>query len=178
MLWFYKICSPFWRNFIYKNKNERVSFWLKVKMKSLSRVRLFATPWTVAYQAPLFYMICLPFWRNFIYKNGNERVSFWLKRVYKCLASEKSFLFSPVTERKNSCLCYLLVSWVSWRPEWSREKGKESQWGGKLDKELDVGYRTEKRCGVVVGHVAHHFSSKWNLYSFKLIAIWYHIPFS
>ena len=25
----------------------------KVKMKSLSRVRLFATPWTVAYQAPL-----------------------------------------------------------------------------------------------------------------------------
>ena len=26
---------------------------VKVKMKSLSRVRLFATPWTVAYQAPL-----------------------------------------------------------------------------------------------------------------------------
>ena len=24
----------------------------KVKLKSLSRVRLFATPWTVAYQAP------------------------------------------------------------------------------------------------------------------------------
>ena len=27
---------------------------MKVKVKSLSRVRLFATPWTVAYQAPLF----------------------------------------------------------------------------------------------------------------------------
>ena len=26
---------------------------MKVKVKSLSRVRLFATPWTVAYQAPL-----------------------------------------------------------------------------------------------------------------------------
>ena len=26
---------------------------LKVKVKSLSRVRLFATPWTIAYQAPL-----------------------------------------------------------------------------------------------------------------------------
>ena len=26
---------------------------LKVKVKSLSRVRLFATPWTVAYRAPL-----------------------------------------------------------------------------------------------------------------------------
>ena len=29
------------------------SVYLKVKVKSLSRVRLFATPWTVAYQAPL-----------------------------------------------------------------------------------------------------------------------------
>ena len=28
-------------------------FTLKVKVKSLSRVRLFATPWTVAHQAPL-----------------------------------------------------------------------------------------------------------------------------
>ena len=27
-------------------------FTVKVKVKSLSRVRLFATPWTVAYQAP------------------------------------------------------------------------------------------------------------------------------
>ena len=26
---------------------------MKVKVKSLSRVRLFATPWTVAHQAPL-----------------------------------------------------------------------------------------------------------------------------
>ena len=26
---------------------------VKVKVKSLSRVRLFATPWTVAYQAPI-----------------------------------------------------------------------------------------------------------------------------
>ena len=29
------------------------SFNVKVKVKSLSRVRLFATPWTIAYQAPL-----------------------------------------------------------------------------------------------------------------------------
>ena len=27
---------------------------MKVKVKSLSHVRLFATPWTVAYQVPLF----------------------------------------------------------------------------------------------------------------------------
>ena len=31
---------------------ERMSYPLKVKVKSLSRVRLFETPWTVAYQAP------------------------------------------------------------------------------------------------------------------------------
>ena len=30
-----------------------VHFFVKVKEKSLSRVRFFATPWTVAYQAPL-----------------------------------------------------------------------------------------------------------------------------
>ena len=28
--------------------------YMKVKVKSLSRVRLFVTPWSVAYQAPLF----------------------------------------------------------------------------------------------------------------------------
>ena len=34
-------------------KNSRVSSWkVKVKVKSLSHVRLFATPWTVALQAP------------------------------------------------------------------------------------------------------------------------------
>ena len=27
--------------------------WMKVKVKSLSHVRLFVTPWTVAYKAPL-----------------------------------------------------------------------------------------------------------------------------
>ena len=31
---------------------EHKNLFLRVKVKSLSRVRLFATPWTVAYQAP------------------------------------------------------------------------------------------------------------------------------
>ena len=37
------------------NHNQfKLKVWgLKVKVKSLSHVRLFATPWTVAYQAPL-----------------------------------------------------------------------------------------------------------------------------
>ena len=34
-------------------RNFHLSTPTKVKVKSLSRVRLFATPWTVAYQAPL-----------------------------------------------------------------------------------------------------------------------------
>ena len=34
-------------------KNSRVSSWkVKVKVKSLSHVRLFATPWPIAHQAP------------------------------------------------------------------------------------------------------------------------------
>ena len=35
-----------------KTENKKCKYW-KVKVKSLSRVRLFATPWTVAHQAPL-----------------------------------------------------------------------------------------------------------------------------
>ena len=35
-----------------KKYSDKTWKW-KVKVKSLSRVRLFATPWTVAYQAPL-----------------------------------------------------------------------------------------------------------------------------
>ena len=42
--------------FILQRKKQLIchnSFiWQKVKVKSLSRIRLFATPWTVAYQAP------------------------------------------------------------------------------------------------------------------------------
>ena len=33
-------------------KPEKTSAYGKVKMKSLSHVQLFATPWTIAYQAP------------------------------------------------------------------------------------------------------------------------------
>ena len=36
----------------YKALNSRKNDILKVKVKSLSRVHLFATPWTVAHQAP------------------------------------------------------------------------------------------------------------------------------
>ena len=51
-----------------KNTGEGCHFLLqcmKVKVKSLSRVRLFATPWTVAYQAPLSYATRL---KNIRYK--------------------------------------------------------------------------------------------------------------
>ena len=36
-----------------QNKDIDIKSTNKVKMKPLSRVRLFATPWTVAHQAPL-----------------------------------------------------------------------------------------------------------------------------
>ena len=38
--------------FFFGNINTLIYF-LKVKVKSLSRVRLFVTPWTVAHQVPL-----------------------------------------------------------------------------------------------------------------------------
>ena len=36
-----------------KEEKSKLQMKVKVKLKSLSRVRLFATPWSVAYQAPL-----------------------------------------------------------------------------------------------------------------------------
>ena len=33
-------------------RNQKNNIYMKVKVKSLSRVRLFVTSWTVAYQAP------------------------------------------------------------------------------------------------------------------------------
>ena len=38
--------------FMVQNRNYTNLINDKVKVKSLSRVRLFATPWTIAYQAP------------------------------------------------------------------------------------------------------------------------------
>ena len=39
---------------LYLHKGQKQRKLVYGKVKSLSRVRLFATPWTVAYQAPLF----------------------------------------------------------------------------------------------------------------------------
>ena len=47
-----KLIHPFYENtLICLEKQELISI-LNILVKSLSRVRLFATPWTVAYQAP------------------------------------------------------------------------------------------------------------------------------
>ena len=35
-----------------EERKQSITVWSKVKVKSLSRVQLFATPWTVAHQAP------------------------------------------------------------------------------------------------------------------------------
>ena len=43
---------PMGQNWEPRNKHIQRELKVKVKVKSLSRVRLFATPWTVAYQAP------------------------------------------------------------------------------------------------------------------------------
>ena len=40
-------------SWVRKNNVVKISTFPKVEVKSLSRVRLFATPWVVAYQAPV-----------------------------------------------------------------------------------------------------------------------------
>ena len=55
-IWLYTGNEGLFNNLYWHNKpliQEKVNWYkLKVKLKSLSPVRLFATPWTVAYQAP------------------------------------------------------------------------------------------------------------------------------
>ena len=76
----------------------------KVKVKSLSRVRLFTTPWTAAHQAPL--------------SMGFSRQGYWsgvpLPSLYKPLgiAKKKSYM-SPKNIRykfKRRCMCAQLLS--------------------------------------------------------------------
>ena len=50
--WAFCMCQAVY-TYIIKLLNDEESHSLKVKVKSLSRVQLFATPWTVALQAPL-----------------------------------------------------------------------------------------------------------------------------
>ena len=46
---------PHYRQILYQLSHKgSLNNTLKVKVKSLSHVQLFATPWTVAYQAPIF----------------------------------------------------------------------------------------------------------------------------
>ena len=46
------LASGFWVTFNWSSPHTPLPHWKKVKVKSLSLVRLFTTPWTVAYQAP------------------------------------------------------------------------------------------------------------------------------
>ena len=48
-----ELLFPVVLNTVFLNtQDESKNHWLILKMKSLSRVRLFATPWAVAYQVP------------------------------------------------------------------------------------------------------------------------------
>ena len=75
----------------------------KVKAKSLSRVWLLATPWTVAYQAPL--------------SMGFSRQEHWsgvplpslAQRPYRSANSLKYFLAPPSSSQTQSCLAHRLV---------------------------------------------------------------------
>ena len=58
-----------------------IDMWSEVK--SLSRVRLFAAPWTVAYQARVLERVAISFssirWENFVLNNRNSIQTGWNK---------------------------------------------------------------------------------------------------
>ena len=80
---------------------------MKVKVKSLSHVRLLATPWTAAYQAPP--------------SMGFSRQEYWsghyLLLLYICLTSENSFLTTLLlliinTKKGKQMNYYAYPSWT------------------------------------------------------------------
>ena len=88
------------------------------KVKSLSRVRLFATPWTVAYQAPLSmgisrqeYWSGLPFPSPITQVNGYKHPFLWLGGI--CLIYSFSFcvfLFFVSLDNLQICWsCFLCI---------------------------------------------------------------------
>ena len=100
---------------------------MKVKVKSLSRVRLFATPWTVAHQPPLSmgfswqeYWSGLPFPSPYLILEASN-----LRIVRNC-----NLCFKNVTNVKNAVVlqtyqvgevivntcCYSRVGWLEWMP--------------------------------------------------------------
>ena len=79
--------------FHWKGNKQNISFSnackLKVKVKSLSRVRLFATPWTAAYQAPP---------GNFTYLEANLDTCFSWCRDQQAQPQKMSYLSLCVGE--------------------------------------------------------------------------------
>ena len=68
---------------------------MKVKVKSLSRVRLFTTPWTAAYQAPL--------------SMGFSRQEYWSGVPLPSLAFGFTFTFKIIIDMYDSMTTFLIV---------------------------------------------------------------------
>ena len=84
----------------------------KVKVKSLSRVRLFATPWTVAYQAPPSMGFSRQeFWRGFplsVPKNHLRRVF----KTFNCLINLIKMAHNLATEQQQNLLKDTVFNYV------------------------------------------------------------------
>jgi len=85
---------------------------VKVKGKSLSRVQLFATPWTVAYQAPL----SMGFSRQYYWSDCH----FLLQQIFPTQGSNSGFLHCRQTlyslshqgEYMYICVCLYICIYV------------------------------------------------------------------
>ena len=93
----------------------------KVKVKSLSRVRLFATPWTAAYQAPPSMAFSRQeYWSGLPLPSPNS--------VVKNLPAKQETQFRSVsqedTQEKEMATC---SSILAWRILWTEEPGRSWQ---------------------------------------------------
>ena len=92
--------------YVYISSVER-----KVKVKSLSRVRLFATPWTVAYQAPLSMRFSRQeYWSGLPFPSPKSKclLIWWLQSLSAVILESKKIKSATVSTASPS-ICHEVI---------------------------------------------------------------------
>ena len=94
-----------------------ISTWC-LHVSSLSRVRLFATPWTVALQAPLFTEFPRQeYWSELSFPPPRDLPHAWIELASLASPSLAGSFFTtwPYRGRKCVCVCVLSLQWLNCR---------------------------------------------------------------
>ena len=84
-------------------QQQQICWMMKVKVKSLSRVQLFATPWTVAYQAPLSMgFFRQEYWSGLPFPSPGDLPSPGIEPRFPCIGGRRFNLWANEAVGNNS----------------------------------------------------------------------------